>query len=109
MTKFINGAKKKYEFEGPYPTLGRFRDMSGVYAILTRKINKHKYTILDIGESSKVKTRIKNHDRKKCWEKNLQDEQIFYAIHYTKHAQKKGRMIVEQDIRDNNDIVCGKR
>ena len=61
-----------------------------------------------LGESSEVKTRVENHDRKECWEKNCSGT-IKYAAHYIENGQKSSRVEVEQDIRDNYDIPCGKR
>ena len=58
----------KYEFEGPYSSKDDLNDESGVYAIHCRRDDK--YYLIDIGESDKVKSRIKNHEREDCWKRN---------------------------------------
>ena len=81
-----------------------------VYAILCEEIceeNGNLY-LIDVGESSEVKTRVENHDRKECWEKNCSGT-IKYVVYYIEYGKKSSRVEVEQDIRDNYDIPCGKR
>ncbi len=59
----------KYEFKGPYRDTALLEDRLGVYAILDQREN-NRYPLLDVGESSNVKTRIDTHDRRDCWERN---------------------------------------
>ncbi len=51
-----------YEFDDT----SNLKDQSGVYVILTGD-NR---TVVDVGESGEVKTRVENHDRKACWQNN---------------------------------------
>jgi len=96
----------KYNFEGPYSNTGSLEDRSGVYVILCEK-NGELY-LIDVGESSEVKRRVDTHDRKECWEKNCSGT-LEYAVYYIEHGKKSSRVEIEQDIRDNYDIPCGKR
>jgi len=64
--------------------------------------------LIDVGESSEVKTRVDIHDRKEGWEKNCSGT-LEYAAYYIEHGKKPSRVEVEQDIIDNYDIPCGKR
>lgn len=96
----------KYKFEGPYPVTASLQDRSGVYAILDRKEGEH-YDLLDVGESANVKTRIENHDRKNCWNRNKKGT-LYYAVYYTPNLQQSGRMEIEQEIRSQYKPPCGK-
>lgn len=97
----------KYEFEGPYRDTASLEDRSGVYAILDQREN-NRYGLLDVGESSNVKTRVETHDRKGCWERNKKGT-IHYAVHYTPGLRQDGRMAIEQEIRDQYNPPCGER
>lgn len=96
----------KYNFEGPYSNPGSLEDRSGVYAILCEKNGK--WYLIDVGESSVVRTRVETHDRKTCWERNCSGI-IKYAAYYIEHGKKPSRLEVEQDIRDNYNIPCGEK
>lgn len=97
---------EKYHFEGPYSLTSSLEDRSGVYAILCEK--EGKLYLIDVGESSKVKTRVENHDRKDCWEKNCSGT-IKYAAYYIEYGKKPSRVEVEQDIRNNHILPCGEQ
>ena len=84
----ISGCLNKYTFTGPFFTTGVLKDKSGVYAIFC--LSKSKYELIDVGESSNVKTRAENHDRSGCWEDNC-DGMLLYAVLYTKHGKKPTR------------------
>ena len=64
--------------------------------------------MIDVGESSKVKTRIETHNRKDYWEKNC-NVTVKYVVYYIEHGKKSSRVDVEQDIRDNYNIPCGEK
>ena len=100
----IGKSGNKYNFEGPYSNTVFLEDRSGVYAILCEKNGK--LYLIDVGESSQIRTRIEKHDRKDCWEKNCNGI-IKYAVYYIEYGKKPSRMEVEQDIRNNYNIPCG--
>jgi hypothetical protein len=58
----ING----YSFEGPYTTTDSLLDGAGIYAIL-ESLPDGAYSLVDVGESSQVKTRVAPHDRAPLW------------------------------------------
>ena len=47
----------KYSFTGPVESIDEIRDRSGVYVIVCKKDNE--FFLLDVGESIKLRTRIK--------------------------------------------------
>lgn len=97
---------KNYLFEGPFFSINRIEDRSGIYAILS--FDNEKIYVIDIGESSEVKTRLENHDRKDCWEKNCRGT-FTISVYYTPNLQQSGRKLIEQELRDWYDPVCGDR
>lgn len=97
----------KYSFEGPYGSTNSLQDRSGVYAILDKRVDG-KYYIVDVGESSQVKTRVENHDRKDCWQRNCRGT-LHVAVLYTPNLQQPGRSEIEQEIRHQYNPPCGER
>jgi len=97
---------KTYTFEGGYTSAESLQDRSGVYAIID-KLNNN-LSLIDVGESSEVKTRIENHDREACWN-GKRKGQLQVAVLYTPNSQQQGRMNIEQDIRQNYLNLCGVR
>ncbi len=95
-----------YEFEGPYPSTGSLKDRSGVYAVLGNSGNGG-YSLIDVGESHEVKSRVENHDRKPCWSHHSKGK-LYIAVHYTPGAAQQGRMVIEQKIRRRFNPPCGK-
>lgn len=70
----------KYSFTGPIGSIDDIKDRSGVYAIVCMVIAE--YFLIDVGESSKLRTRIENHDKKECWIKHCNGQLLIY-VHYT--------------------------
>lgn len=97
--KYVNIMKiNDYKFEEVFSEDELF-SKSGIYVIIC------KGKPIDVGESHDVKERIKNHGREDCWIRHCKNYRKF--VHYTPHKQKHGRMIIEQQIRDNYDLPCG--
>jgi hypothetical protein len=63
------------------------------------------YFLIDIGESSKLRTRFKNPDKKDCWEKNC-NGQLKIFVHYTTFLKQKGRILIEQELRELFHLDC---
>jgi hypothetical protein len=57
------------------------------------------YFLIDVGESSKLRTRIENHDNKDCWTENC-NGQITIYVHYTTFLKQQGRILIEQELRE---------
>ena len=95
-----------HSFLDPVSTTSTLRDSSGVYVILTRKNSTENFTLVDVGESATVKTRVDNHDRSNCWNRNKQGE-LKVSVLYT--PSQSERMEIEQAIRAKYRPVCGDR
>ncbi len=93
-----------YSFKGPYTSTDYLDDKSGVYAIHC-KSGDH-YYLIDIGESSQVKSRVANHDRKDCWSKNCKGT-LTVSVYYTPNLQQAGRKTIEQELRALYNPICG--
>lgn len=98
---------RNYQFDGPFGTVESLRNSSGVYAILTKgPYDSSSYTVIDIGESGDLRTRISGHDRKDCWTKNKLGAGIFVAAYYCNQAD---RCRIETELRFAYSPVCGDR
>ncbi|UCG92854.1 MAG: hypothetical protein JSV97_03875, partial [candidate division WOR-3 bacterium] len=84
----------QYDFKGPFISPDKLEDKPGVYAILCEQSGR--LDLIDLGESDQVKTRIENHDRKPCWERNCTGT-INYAVYYIEHSNELSRIHIEQD------------
>ncbi len=87
----------KYSFIGPIVSINKLKDIPGVYAVACKVDSE--YFIVDIGESSKLRTRIENHDKKDCWKKNCNGLLIIF-VHYTRFLKQQGRIIIERELRE---------
>jgi len=96
----------RFTFEGPFYVASLLNDHSGIYVILD--YYNEEYSVLDIGESHSVKTRLTNHNRSACWARNKYGT-IKYAVLYTPHLQQSGRTEIEQELREQYNPPCGER
>jgi len=96
-----------YDFEGPYTDTSYLRDDQGVYMILDHRSDR-KWHVLDVGESEEVKTRVENHDRATCWERNRRGT-LGYAVLYTPGWTAAQRRTLEGRIRKAYNPPCGER
>jgi hypothetical protein len=87
----------KYSFTGPVASIDKIKDRSGVFAIVCKVDSE--FFLIDVGESSKLRTRIENHDKKDCWTKNCNGQLTIY-VHYTTFLNQKGRILIEQALRE---------
>lgn len=93
-----------YDFQGPYSNKNSIAGLSGVYVVLDRNRNGG-YTVVDIGESANIKTRLNNHDRESCWQRNISGQITFAAIYTTEQS----RMRIEKLLREKYAPACGVR
>ena len=96
----------RYVFEGPYTSTAHLQDRAGVYAIHCQLGGV--YTLVDVGESATLKTRVESHDRQDCWKRNCAGTLTASAL-YTPHLQQSGRMEIEQELRAQFAPTCGVR
>ena len=93
----------KYAFTGPIASIDDLKDSSGVYAVICNVDSE--YFLLDVGESSKLRTRIENHDKKECLTKNCNGQLKIY-VHYTLFLKQKERLLIENELRDLFQPAC---
>jgi hypothetical protein len=87
----------KYSFTGPVASIDKIKDWSGVFAIVCQVYSE--FFLIDVGESSRLRSRIENHDKKDCWTKNCNGKLTIY-VHYTTFLKQKRRLLIEQELRD---------
>ena len=90
-------------FEGPYPDSAQLQSRSGVYAILGRGATN--WLVVDIGESTDVKDRVTNHDRKLQWQRTGHAMLSVAAL----YCDATTRMKVEKQLRQQYNPACGDR
>ena len=94
----------QYQFQGPYTSKLSLQDRSGVYAILDLK-RDGTFSVLDIGESERIKTRVRNHDRERCWKQKKTGRVVFAAMYCTQSQ----RLRAEKILRRLYSPACGIR
>lgn len=93
-----------YTFNGPYSSPDSLHNQGGVYVIHCYR--DEKYYRVDVGESGEIRDRVKNHDRKDCWEENCSGE-LRYSELLTPGKTQEERMAIEKTIRDERELLCG--
>jgi hypothetical protein len=94
----------KYTFFGIYRSTEDLDDYSGVYAVLNEK-GAHLY-LIDVGESSRVRTEIEGHHRKRCWNENRKGA-LAFAVYWTPNLEQHDRKAIERELRDQYSVPCG--
>ena len=92
-----------YTFDGPFPNSFSLRDESGVYVILDNR--NEEYHLIDVGESEEVRSRVSDHPRRDCWERERQGVLTYSAL----YVNEQRRMTIEQEIRNLYNHPCGER
>jgi hypothetical protein len=77
---------------------------SGVYLVY----DDATLEVLDVGESKTVGRRIRTHERRSCWTARAQGD-VRVGVVWTPHAKKRGRRIIEEQLRESLDPPCGQR
>ena len=93
-----------YNFDGPFRSTDSIKDKSGIYAVLHYKDGK--CYLLDVDESSKMKTEIEEHNKKE-WEKKSEG-QIDFSVYYTPKLEADDRKEIKAEIRSAYLPPCGK-
>jgi hypothetical protein len=97
----------RYRFEGPVYDRTSLKDAAGIYAVLDDR-GVGGYHVLDIGESHAIRTRIQNHDREDCWNRNVYGL-ICFACLYLPGSTQQQRCEIEAELRAIYTPVCGLR
>ena len=87
----------KYSFDGPFASIDKLKDRAGIYAIIC--IVDREFFLLDVGESSRMRTRIENHEKKSAWVKKCHGDLTIF-VHYTPFLEQDGRALIEKEIRE---------
>ena len=100
-----------FNFEGPYDSPDELREGAGVYVVLSVRPGKHDI-MLDVGESGwnlpqgqGVRSRLKSHSRRTCWEEHSQGGLIAFAVLYERDGMQ--RLKVEEVLRRFYQPPCG--
>jgi hypothetical protein len=89
-----------------------FDDVAAIYVIICVNEVEGKYTVIDVGQSGQVGTRINNHDREECWHSNCEIGHIWVCIYKTPTVDMTAeeRIDLEGKIRDAYpNLPCGER
>lgn len=86
-----------------------FSDFAAIYVLLCID-STGKATVIDVGQSGEIGSRINSHDREKCWKRNCQDGNIWVCIYKTPSSSftKEQRISLEGQIREYYNPSCGK-
>lgn len=87
----------KYSFTGPIESIDKIKDRSGVFAIVCKVDTE--YFLIDVVESSKLRTKIGDQGKKDCWIKSCNGKLLIF-VHYTTFLKHESRILIEQEIRD---------
>jgi len=87
-----------------------FADMAAVYVILCVAQNSS-WTVLDVGQSGQLGSRIDDHDRKECWTRNCTNKNIWVCVYRMPSSQdtRQDRERFETELRSQYPVSCGKR
>lgn len=95
-----------YNFEQPYVLrTTTFNDVAAVYVIYTVSNGQTRW--LDVGEASGLGERISGHDRKDCWLRNAQGNEIYVGV--SQQQDEYTRKQIESDLRNKLRPLCGDR
>ncbi len=97
---------KDYSFEGLYSSPSHLEEEPGVFVVLCKTYEKNE--VVDVGESENVKSRVEDNERSNCWRRNCESS-LAYAVLYTPELTEKERMMIEYELRDEYNPVCGRK
>jgi len=92
-----------YSFEGPYEIGKELVNRAAVYVILDSGSG-----VVDVGQSGETGTRLSNHERKPCWDRN---NGKWFAVRWmpSDQSSREDREEFESKIRESEDPPCGKQ
>ncbi len=87
-----------------------FSDVAAVYVILCVS-EGGSWTVLDVGQTSQISSRIDSHERTKSWLDNCPNKNIWVCVYPMpeKEHTKEDRCDVERNLRQQYKPPCGKR
>lgn len=87
-----------------------FTDSAAIYVIIC-VAQDGSWTPLDVGQSGELGSRIDSHERKACWFRNCQNNNIWVCVYRMPSDQytKEDRLRIERLLRQKLRPPCGKR
>ena len=95
-----------YSFQCVSLSTAEFTDIAAVYVILC-VASGGSWTVLDVGQTGELGSRIDNHDRRTCWQRNCASKNIWVCVRSM--PNRDDRLRVEREIRNQYDPPCGER
>lgn len=92
-----------YSFTGPIARIDKIKDRSGVFAIVCKVDTE--YFLIDVVESSKLRTKMGDQGKKNCWIKSC-NGQLLIFVHYTTFSTQQKRIQIEQELRELFQPPC---
>jgi len=88
-----------------------FADIAAIYVIICINRVGNTYTVIDIGQTGELGTRINNHDRETCWKRKCPNGNIWVCIYKTPTNlyTKQQRLDLEHQWRAKYNNLCGER
>ncbi len=85
-----------------------FRDIAAIYVIICVGEDRN-WTVLDVGQSGELGTRIDSHTRKECWTRSCPTGNIWVCVYRMPSNQntKEDRLKLETYIRQQTKPICG--
>ncbi len=99
----FRGKKDRYGFE-VFPLDAEFEDVSAIYVISKRKIDKRKkghHALVCIGQTESLSGEIKRHKKGKCVKKYQAN-----VISILPEENEKKRLLIETDLKAAHAVVC---
>ena len=87
-----------------------FADRAAVYVVLC-VAQDGSWTVLDVGQSGQVGSRIDNHDRESCWKKHCPYGDIWVCVYSMPSSRytREDREEFEAELRSKLNPPCGTR
>jgi len=114
----LNNDADVYEFDGPFAQYSEdVTNGAGVYCILGRKKptsekDSRKWNLIYVGQSGKVKDRIKDHEWESRWFEKAREEgydEVKVAVYSQTDFDETKREALETGIRNEYNPLCGKQ
>jgi hypothetical protein len=87
-----------------------FSDVAAVYVVLC-VASGGSWTVLDVGQTGQLGSRIDSHDRRSCWTRNCGSGNIWVCVYRMPSSQytEQQRLQVESLLRRQYNPPCGVR
>ena len=98
-----------YSFDGPQSLSDDLIDRAAIYVILCSRLD-NRYDVIYIGETGQAGTRLSNHERVICWNRNCTNS-LYVAVFWTPSDQYSvdDRRVIEKELRDQYNPSCNRQ